>query len=413
MSIFEVPDRDLPRPLEIARRFTRHNLVNGFLAFLFAATGPLVILLKAARDGGMPGPEVSSWIFGGYAIGGFITLTFSFVFRQPISIMWTIPGAVLIGASLGHLSFAEVIGAYFACGVLVLLLGVTGSIRRIMALVPLPIVMGMVAGVFLPFAQAVIGSFVDAPVMAAAMVLAYLIAARVTAIGRIVPPILGALAAGAAVLFFAGVPGLTETPPFRLVQPILHVPEFTARALIELTIPLAVTVIGIQNAQGFAILHQAGYPQKQNTLTSVCGVGTLVFGIFGSVPACVTGPANAILNTSGPHEDRYISAIVMGVCAIAFGICAPFMVALGLALPTAYIAMLGGLAMFAVLQNAFISSFRGNFSLGALTAFVVTVSGVPIFNVGAPFWALVFGVLVSMVLERDDFQTLRQAAANK
>jgi benzoate membrane transport protein len=44
---------------------------------------------------------------------------------------------------------------------------------------------------------------------------------------------------------------------------------------------------------------------------------------------------------------------------------------------------------------------------------VVTVSGVPIFNVGAPFWALVFGVLVSMVLERDDFQTLRQAAANK
>jgi benzoate membrane transport protein len=33
----------------------------------------------------------------------------------------------------------------------------------------------------------------------------------------------------------------------------------------------------------------------------------------------------------------------------------------------------------------------------------VTVADVPILNVGAPFWGLVFGYLVSRLLERGDF----------
>jgi benzoate membrane transport protein len=33
----------------------------------------------------------------------------------------------------------------------------------------------------------------------------------------------------------------------------------------------------------------------------------------------------------------------------------------------------------------------------------VTVADVPIFNVGAPFWGLVFGYLASRLLEAGDF----------
>ena len=58
-----------------------------------------------------------------------------------------------------------------------------------------------------------------------------------------------------------------------------------------------------------------------------------------------------------------------------------------LAAPPAFIATLAGLAMLRVLQSAFAVAFQGRFTLGALVTFLVTVAGIPVLNIGAPFWA--------------------------
>jgi benzoate membrane transport protein len=55
------------------------------------------------------------------------------------------------------------------------------------------------------------------------------------------------------------------------------------------------------------------------------------------------------------------------------------------------------------LQSAFTTAFKGSFTLGALVTFLVAVAGIPIFNIGAPFWALVAGTIVSLILERKDW----------
>jgi benzoate membrane transport protein len=34
---------------------------------------------------------------------------------------------------------------------------------------------------------------------------------------------------------------------------------------------------------------------------------------------------------------------------------------------------------------------------------LVTVAGIPVLNIGAPFWALIGGALVSLLLERGDW----------
>ena len=59
--------------------------------------------------------------------------------------------------------------------------------------------------------------------------------------------------------------------------------------------------------------------------------------------------------------------------------------------------------MLRVLQTAFVTAFKERFSLGALVAFLVTVADVPLLNVGAAFWGLVFGIAGSWLLERADF----------
>jgi benzoate membrane transport protein len=66
--------------------------------------------------------------------------------------------------------------------------------------------------------------------------------------------------------------------------------------------------------------------------------------------------------------------------------------------------------MLRVLQTAFVTAFGGGrFTLGALVTFVVTVADIAILNVGAAFWGLVAGCLVSWLLERPDFGTLGKA----
>ena len=91
-----------------------------------------------------------------------------------------------------------------------------------------------------------------------------------------------------------------------------HLPAFSWPALTELVIPLAVTVIGIHNPQGFAILRQAGYSPPERMITLLCGVATLVYGLLGCVPTVITGPVNAMLNASGPVGDRRSAARCSG-----------------------------------------------------------------------------------------------------
>jgi hypothetical protein len=111
----------------------------------------VAVILAVGTQGGLSPAELASWIFGVFFVNGLITILFSWLYRQPLAFFWTIPGTVLVGQSLTHLSFPQIVGTFYATGLLMFVLGSTGSVKRVMELVPLPIVMGMVAGVFLRF----------------------------------------------------------------------------------------------------------------------------------------------------------------------------------------------------------------------------------------------------------------------
>ena len=89
--------------------------------------------------------------------------------------------------------------------------------------------------------------------------------------------------------------------------------------------------------------------------------------------------------------------------AVLFVLVSPALTRLLLNAPKAFIMVLAGLAMLRVLQSAFLASFKDRFTLGALVSFLVTVADLGILNIGAAFWGLVAGVIVSWWLERLDF----------
>ena len=402
-SAIEPVVRPLPGIAGMLRHAFGHNLVNGFSAFLFAATGPGAMILAVGTAASLPGDVIAAWLFTAYALSGVLSIGVCYLYRQPLTFGYSMPGVVIVGPALMHFSMPELVGAYLVTGALILVLALTGLIRRVTSALPEPIIMAMVAGVFLPYGMRMIGAFDSSIWIAGSMVAGYLGVSATPTLQRRFPPVLAALVAGSVAIIATGSFGPTGEMALRIAEPIVFRPVFNLTAIIELVIPLTVTVVGIHNTQGFAIARNAGYQPPENMATLLCGSGTIVYGALGCVPTVVTAPANAILNVSGDPDWRYVGGIWFGIFILVFGIFAPTAVQIGLALPAAFIATLAGIAMIPVLQSAFVSGFGGKFSLGALVTFLITVAGVSIFGIGAAFWGLVFGYAVSRIAERRDF----------
>src|SRR5918994_1326846 len=198
-----MPQNSKNMPRRIFRDFAPQYAVAAFVAFLFAASGPVAIILSVGARGGLSESDIASWIFAAFCLNSVISIAFTLAYRQPLVFLWSIPGAVLVGPALGHLSFPEVIGAFLATGVLMLLLGLSGWVRRAMEAVPMPIVMAMVAGVFLRFGIDLIFAFRDALWIALPMTLVFF-AFMSTRLERAVQPLIAALIAGAAAIAFLG-----------------------------------------------------------------------------------------------------------------------------------------------------------------------------------------------------------------
>jgi benzoate membrane transport protein len=396
---FEGSGRDLIKHLSPAA------FGYGATAWLFAVTGPFLIYVNVAKQGNLSIAELNSWIFGGYFFCGLLTVIMSLYYRQPLLAAITIPGGVLIGTALTHLSFPEVIGAYLLTGAAIAALGITGAVKKGMEWVPMPITMAMVAGVLLPFGMGIITSLQQTPLLSGVTLVTFIGVSLVTSLARRFPPVLGAIAVGLVVTTLLGGANW-QLLSFQVAQPAFFKPIFTWSATVELIIPLALTVIAVQNAQGLGILRNMGYQAPFNAVTIMCGIGSVIVAPFGSQSVCLAGPMTGIVTNPrvGPREGRFAAAIVTGFLWMLFGLLSPMATAISQILPPSLIGLLAGLALLEVLARCFAAAFGENFRLGALFTFIITISNVRLLNIGAPFWGLVGGIVASLLLEQQDFK---------
>lgn len=378
---------------------------------MFAVTGPFLIYVNAAKQGALSSAAFNSWIFGGYFICGLLTLLLTLCYRQPLLAAISIPGGILAGTALSHLSFSEVIGAYLLTGLLITVLAATGAVRKVMDWVPKPITMSMVAAVLLPFGSGIVSAFQETPFLSAASLSGFLAVSLMPRLAQKFPPVLAAILGGFLTTSVLGQANW-QILNFEVADPIVFSPSFTIAAAVELILPLALTVIAVQNAQGIAILTNMQYQPPINAVTLMSGLGSILIGFFGSQSACLAGPMTGIVTNPGvgPKEVRYAAAVVTGFLWMLFGLFAPMATTLSRILPSSLIELLAGLALLEVLARCFHAAFSERFRLGALFTFIITLSGIRLFNIGAPFWGLIGGTAISILLERADFQNSRDVS---
>lgn len=399
-SAIEKPIHRRPSFRDIGRDITPEEIGNGLVALIFSASGPLAVILAAAAAGGLSAAESSSWIFGAFFGNGLLTLFLTWFYRSPQAYYWTIPGTVLVGDALAHLSFAEVVGAYLVTGVLVAVLGWTGLVGLIMRAIPHSIVMAMVAGVFLSFGLDLITSTEAAPLLGLPMIAVFIALSMMPRLGSVFPPALAAAVVGTVIALTAGRFEGNVLADGIIARPVFIAPEFSLAAITELVVPLAITVIIVQNGQGVAVLSAAGHQQGPNLAAFASGLWAIPQGLIGSSPTCLTGPTNALLVSSRHSQRHYIAALTNGAVSLVVGLIAPITVAFMLGMPAEFIAVLAGVAMLNPLKAAFLASFSGKASTGALVCLLVTVADLSLLGISAPFWGIVIGCLVSYLLDR-------------
>lgn len=372
------------------------------VAAIFGCTGPALIIINGGEANGLSAAQISSWIFGIYVFGGLISFVMALYYKMPITGAYSIPGAVLVIAALKDYTFPEMVGAFIAAGAIVLIIGMTGLVQKAATWLPFPIVMAMIAGALIHFGIGVVDAAQALPIVVGAAIVGYLLLSRVV---RSVPGVVGALAFGAVA---AAVTGSFSALPegTALSVPQLVAPSFSVGAILAVGVPLAILVIGAENAQAMGVLMVERYRPPFNAMTLISGLGGLLTSLFGGHNANIAGPMTAICSSeqAGANKDgRYVASVVNGALFILFGVFASVAVGVVGTLPPELTAALAGLAMIGVLLQAFQSSFGdARFQIGALVALVVAMSGVTIFHISAPFWSLVAGVATTLILETKD-----------
>lgn len=364
---------------------------------------------------GVSESAITAWVAVSYGFGGLIAIIMSLYYKMPIAGAWTIPGFILVASTMENASLSEVFGGFWLAGAIVLILGVTGLMRRVVGLLPVPVMMGMIAGVLLQFPVGIVTALQDSAAIVGAGIIGYIVFDRLGGFFRRVPGILGTALFGGVAAGFVGALDFSGFE-FGLGQVEFIAPSFSLISLLSVAIPLALLVIGAENMQAIGILDAIKFKPPVNSMTIISGIGGLLSALFGAHNANIAGPTTAVMASpdAGPVEGRYVASTLSGITYILLALVAGTIVAILGAIPGALTSVLIGMVLVKPVVNAIEQTWRTpTFATGAFFAFFIAVSGVTFVGISAPFWALVGGAVASLVFEFDDYRNLVRGEASE
>ena len=364
-------------------------VVAGFIAVLVGFTSSVAIIFQAAQGLGATPAQITSWL---WALGlgmGLTSIGLSLYYRQPVLTAWSTPGAALLVATHGT-TLSAATGGFIISAVLITLAGVSGLFEKLMDRVPIAIAAALLAGVLTRFGlDAALATHAD-PLLVGAMALAFLLGRRLWP--RYAVP--GVLAAGVAVAGAQG--GITlANVEWGWARPVFVKPEFSVAIAIGIGLPMFLVTMASQNLPGVAAQRAAGVTVPISPVIATTGLATLVlapFGAFGLNLAAITAAICMGPEAQADPKRRYVAPVAAGVFYVLTGLGGGAVVGLIAAFPHALVVAVAGLALLGTIAGALASAMAvEKHRDAAMLTFLVTLSGVNLGGIGAPFWGVVAG----------------------
>ena len=375
------------------KAFTWGALFSGMLIVFISTTGPIAILFQAADAGQLSDKYTISWLFAVFMGSGVFGLFLSLRYGMPIIGSWAATVTALLVTGLVDHPLPEVVAAYFLASIILLIIGVTGIFTRIMSIIPHAVIMAMLAGVLFSFGLRIFTSSKAEPVIGFGMIFMFFLGRRL----KWRAPVFGSLFVGVAVALAQS----KLTAPsfdFQLVHPIWITPIFAPDLIFTLVIPIVLMVMTTQNATGISLIRSAGYKVPINDIVTMGGFLSLLGAGFGG--AGVNVSAMTAIIALGPEADpnpktRYFAGISAAITYILAALCAGIFLSLYASFPPALTTVLAGLALLPVISASIVEAVMDiEYRDAAIVTFLISVSGVSEWGIGAPFWGLLGGFLV-------------------
>lgn len=365
--------------------------ISAFVAAIVGFGGTLAIVIAAAHAVGATQIQTASWVTTICLAMAIESLWLSWRTKMPVITAWSTPGLALMAASSGF-SIGEAVAAFIATAILLIATGLFKPLTKLISRIPPSVASGMLAGIVVTFALNAVKTVPVDPWLILPLIAAFFII-------RLFNPALSVLAVligGGLAAFLTGRVGGLPTPELSTLT--LIAPDFTAKAMIGLALPLYLVTMASQNLSGLAVLRAAGYHPEPGPLIGVTGLFSLLSAPFGGSTTNLAAISAAICTGPDVHPDpaeRWKTGPFYALAYLIFAIFGASLVAIFAVLPQSLIVLVAGLALMASLANALAIALKDEGQrMAATVTFVVTASGLTLFGVGAAFWGLIAGLVV-------------------
>lgn len=375
-------------------------IMAGALAAVVGYASTFTVVLAALTAGGATPQQAGSGLFSVCLALGILNMVVAWRVRVPISFAWTTPGMAFlltVGEPVG--GFPAVAGAFLVAASLIVLTGLVKPLARLIAAIPSAIANAMLAGMLLTLCLAPVTALAEAPMLAAPILLAWMLGLRFAR--RYAVPI--------AVLVTGVVLALTtHLPPGALdgTWPALVfvMPEFSWDAVVRIALPIYVVTMASQNLPGIAVMKANGFTVATAPVFVMTGLASAATALFGGHTTNLAAITAAICAGSEAHPDpskRWPAPVAAGGMYILLGLAASLAAAFIAASPPLLIQAVAGLALLSSLASALAGALDlEEARLPAILTFVATASGITILGIGAPFWGLVGGIALMILLRK-------------
>ena len=365
--------------------------ISAFVAAIVGFGGTLAIVIAAAHAVGATQIQTASWVTAICLAMAIESLWLSWRTKMPVITAWSTPGLALMAASTGF-SIGEAVAAFIATAILLIATGLFRPLTQLISRIPPSVASGMLAGIVVTFALNAVKTVPVDPWLILPLIAAFFLI-------RVFHPalsVLSVLVGGGLAAFLTGRVGGLPTPELSTLT--LISPDFTAKAMIGLALPLYLVTMASQNLSGLAVLRAAGYHPEPGPLIGVTGLFSLLSAPFGGSTTNLAAISAAICTGPDVHPDpaeRWKTGPFYAVAYLIFAIFGASLVAIFAVLPQSLIVLVAGLALMASLANALAIALKEEGDrMAATVTFVVTASGLTLFGVGAAFWGLIAGLVV-------------------
>jgi benzoate membrane transport protein len=370
--------------------FSLQAALQGGLVAIVGYASSVAIVVQGLKAMGANTAEITSALFLLGLGKGLVAILLSLRSRMPISIAWTTPGLALLAVTpMVAGGFPAVVGAFMVTAILIMLVALWSPLRRIIDAIPASIANAMLAGIIFKLCLAPFIALKQSPVMAAIILLTWVIMLKINRLYAVPAAVLVAIGA---IIWSGGFdPGSASLWP----RVVFVAPVFTIEALVSLAIPLFIVTMASQNITGLAVLATFNFKPKPRDGLLATGLVSLLTAPFGA-PAINYAAITAAL-CAGPdaHADpsrRYIAAIVGGLGYSALAMLAGVATLFVVSSSPLLIEAVAGLALIGAFASATASALQVEEErLPAMTTLLVTASGLALFNIGPAFWGLVIG----------------------